>query len=100
MTKEEEIYLYSNPEKVKRIANKKFGKGNYELKISTRKNKKYMIRGDFTDDKWVHFGLWGMEDYTKHNDKMRRELFLNRNHEWQHRKQDTPAYLSYFLLWN
>lgn len=99
MSKEEEIYLYSDPKKVKLQANKKFGKDNYELKISTRKNKKYMIKGDFSDNKWIHFGQWGMEDYTKHNDKKRRELFLNRNNEWQYRKQNTPSYLSFWLLW-
>lgn len=99
MSKEEEIYKYSNPDKVIKIANKKFGKGNYELKLSTRKNKKYMIRGEFTNNKWIHFGQWEMEDYTKHNDKMRRELFLNRNHEWQHREPNTPSFLSFHLLW-
>lgn len=99
MLKEGEIYYYSNPQKVKQYADFEFGKNRYDLAISTRKNKKYMIRGDFSDNKWIHFGQWGMEDYTKHNDDIRRENFRNRNKHWKYMSRDTPAYLSYFLLW-
>ena len=58
-----------------------------------------MIRGDFTDNRWVHFGQMCMEDYTRHKDDYRRELFKNRNRKWQDRPQSSPAYLSYFALW-
>ena len=99
MSKEEEIYKYSNPDKVKEIADNEFGKDNYELLLSTRKNKKYMIRGEFTDNKWVHFGQMGYEDYTKHNDKRRRNLFRKRNYKWYYMDKDTPAFISTLLLW-
>jgi hypothetical protein len=57
----------------------------FELEISQRNNYKYKIRGEFTNDKWVHFGklyyeewpsgiLKYYEDYTKNfNEKIRRQ---------------------------
>lgn len=98
MTKEEDIYLYSNPEEVLRKAKKMLG-NDIELKVSTRKNKKYMIRGDFSDDEWVHFGQMSYEDYTKHKDEERRKQFKSRNHRWVNMGSNSPAYLSFVLLW-
>lgn len=99
MIKEHEIFKYSNPEKVIEKSNKEFGHNKYELQLSTRKDKKYMIRGDFTDNKWIHFGQYPYQDYTKHNDERRRELFKKRNHKWEDMPVNSPAYLSYTLLW-
>ena len=45
---------------------------NVEIKISTRANKKYMIKNG---NKWVHFGDINYEDYTYHNDDVRRNYF-------------------------
>lgn len=98
MTKEEDIYLYSNPEEVLRKAKKMLG-NEVELKVSTRKNKKYMIRGDFSDNEWIHFGQMGYEDYTKHKDGVRRKQFKSRNHRWVNMSSLSPAFLSYSILW-
>ena len=53
-------------------------KGTYpcdsEIRISTRKNKKYMIY-DTDKSKWFHFGST-MTDWTRHGDKQRRIIFL------------------------
>jgi hypothetical protein len=96
MDKEQEIYKYSNPEIVFKTANKFFENPN--IKISTRKDKKYMLLNP-SNNKWIHFGQWGMEDYTKHHDKKRRMSFLVRNQKWADNDFYTPSFLSYYLLW-
>ena len=68
-----------------------------EIKISTRKDKKYMIH-DPEKGKWFHFGST-MSDYTEHKDKKRRLNFLIRNKRWSDADIYTPAYASYNLLW-
>lgn len=98
MSKEDLIYNYSDPEKVEKRA-KLFFKDDFELDISTRKDKKYMIRGDFTNGKWVHFGAWGMEDFTKHKDNERKKAFQKRNHKWRLMPENSAAFISYYLLW-
>lgn len=98
MTKEEEIKLVSNPTEVRKKANEVFD-GNFLLRLSTRKDKKYMIKSPYTRDKWVHFGSMDYQDYTKHKDKERRRKFLIRNHKWKTMPTYTPAFLSYYLLW-
>ena len=97
MSKEEEILKYSNPKTVFLRAKRLLGK-DVEIKLSTRKDKKYMILNP-DNDKWVHFGQIGYEDYTKHKDKLRRELFLKRNHMWVNKGKYTPAYLFFIILW-
>jgi hypothetical protein len=98
MSKEDFIYNYSNPEIVERQASIYFP-NDFDLKISTRKDKKYMIKGGFTNYKWVHFGAWGMEDFTKHKNKERKKAFQLRNHKWKNMPENSPAYISYYLLW-
>lgn len=93
----ENIELYSNPKTVLLRAKKMYGP-DVEIDYSTRKDKKYMILNPNTN-KWVHFGLMGYEDYTKHKDKLRRELFLIRNAKWSKSDEYSPSYLSYHLLW-
>lgn len=56
-------------------ANNYFGK-KVALYKSTRVDKKYMIHDG---KKWIHFGQMGYEDFTKHNDKKRRESYLKRS---------------------
>jgi len=68
-----------------------------DIKISTRKNKKYMIY-DPDKNKWFHFGST-MEDYTKHKDKRRRINFLIKNQKWADADMYTPAHASFYLLW-
>lgn len=98
MNKEEELLKVSNPKIVRQMANDIFD-GNYILRTSTRKDKKYMIKSPYTKDKWVHFGNINYEDYTKHKDKERRNRFLTRNKKWSTMPTYTPAFLSYYLLW-
>jgi hypothetical protein len=97
MEKQEEILLYSNPYKVYHNAVKFFG-NNVEIRLSTRKNKKYMIKNPYTN-KWVHFGKMPYEDFTKHNDKERQKRFKIRNYKWRDKINYSPAFLSYHLLW-
>jgi len=75
--------------------------GDVELDFSTRLNKKYMIKGDFTNNKWVHFGDMKYEDFTKHQNEVRLMKFRHRNKHWI-KKYDkySPAWFSYnLLLW-
>lgn len=93
----EDIELYSNPKEVLKKAKKIYG-NDVEIDYSTRKDKKYMIRNP-NNNKWIHFGSFGMEDYTKHKDKKRREAFLARNHKWANMPMYSPAYASFYILW-
>jgi hypothetical protein len=87
------IYDFSNPELVFKRA-KVLGIDHIEL--STRKDKKYKV---WDGNKWVHFGQMFWEDYTKHKDKRRRELFRIRNHKWATNPKWTASWLAYHLLW-
>lgn len=49
--------------------------GATDLKRSTHKSKKWMVK---YQDKWIHFGAYGMSDYTIHKNELRRDLFLAR----------------------
>ena len=68
-----------------------------EIRISTRKNKKFMIY-DPEKSKWFHFGST-MTDWTRHGDIQRRMIFLRRNQKWSESDMYTPSYASYNLLW-
>ena len=89
-----ELSKYSNINKVQEKA-KKLGLNPVE--ISSRKDKKYMIRDDNGDVK--HFGQMLYHDFTKHNDEKRRDDFKSRNASWSHASKYTPSSLSYNLLW-
>lgn len=99
MKKDIEILNYSNPNKVYKKLEKLFPNGYFELKLSGRKDKKYAIRGTFSDDKWINFGQMFYEDYTYHNDEERRDAFKNRNWKWEFEPKNTAAWLSYHVLW-
>ena len=89
------INKYSNPS----IVMKKAKELNLNpIQLSSRKDKKNMVLNPKTN-KMVHFGYFGMEDYTKHHDEKRRELFKKRNHKWATAEKYSPAWLSYYLLW-
>lgn len=92
-----DLSKYSNPKVVYKKARQVFGK-DVELYQSNNQTKKYAIV-DPNTHKIVNFGQMGYEDYTKHNDAVRRERFLKRNHKWKNAYQYSPAYLSYHLLW-
>jgi hypothetical protein len=88
--KYEDLILISNPYTVYIKFKKKYSRDS-EIKISTSKNKKYMIY-DIEKNKWFHFGST-MEDYTKHKDARRRINFFIRNKRWSDAGIYTPLML-------
>ena len=88
---------YSNPDVVYDRAKKLYGKDTL-IKPSTRQNKKYMILDPY-NNKWVHFGQMGYQDFSKHKNLIRREKFIIRNRSWALQDVYTPGFLSYVLLW-
>ena len=90
---------YTNPNKVFQNAKRIYGK-DVKNKLSTRKDKKYMLLNP-NNNKWVHFGTMKppMEDYTKHQDNKRRQLFKIRHQKWAEQDLYSPGYLSYYLTW-
>jgi hypothetical protein len=92
----EELRKWSNPQEVRRLADKYLGK-DVPIYVSNRKDKKYMLKNP--QDKWVHFGQLFYEDFTHHKDEKRRELFRKRNHKWANNPKWTASSLSYHLLW-
>ena len=94
--KYEDLVLISDPYTVYTKFKKIYPRDS-DIKISTRKNKKYMIY-DIEKHKWFHFGST-MEDYTFHRNLQRRTNFLRRNKKWAESDIYTPAYASYTLLW-
>ena len=91
------LLKYSDPKRVAQLAKQK---GLGQVLVSTRKDKKYMIRSD--KGKLVHFGQVGFEDFSKHKDKKRRENYLKRSAgikgNWKNDKY-SPNNLSRVLLW-
>ena len=69
--------------------------------VSTRKDKKFMIMND--NNKFIHFGQLGYDDFTKHKDEQRRQAYLSRATKikgiWKQDKY-SPNNLSIKLLWN
>ena len=90
---------YTNPNKVFQNAKRIYG-NNVKIKLSTRKDKKYMLLNP-NNNKWIHFGTMKppMEDYTKHQDNKRRQLFKIRNQKWAEQDLYTPGFMSYYLTW-
>jgi len=81
-----------------------------DLKPSTRKDKKYMIKHD---NKTIHFGQQGARDFTLMNDKSNKfyepnkEVRENVKQNYRNRHKNDPintpftaGSLSYHLLWN
>jgi hypothetical protein len=93
------ISLYSNQTEVYRRAKKYLGK-TVKISLSTKKDKKYMITTP--DDKIVHFGQMGYEDFTKHKNKTRRKNYLTRARSikgnWKQDKYSANN-LAIHLLW-
>ncbi len=91
---------YSNMEEAQRKAVKYLGKG-VELKISDRKDKKYMVL-DPSTQKMVYFGQMGYEDFTKHKNLERRKKYLSRatkiKGDWKKNKY-SPNNLAIHILW-
>jgi hypothetical protein len=101
-SKEDEIHNYSNLETVLKNSKKYFKNTNFNIDISTRKNKKFMIFNKETN-KFIHFGQFGAEDFTKHLDDVRRKLYIKRASKikgnWENDKY-SPNNLSLHILWD
>ena len=71
------------------------------LKISEEKNKKYQVLNPATN-KYVSFGDIRYEDYTKHQDPIRRQSYLKRatkiKGDWKLDKY-SPNSLAINILW-
>lgn len=98
MDKYEQLLKYSNPQKVLKNLHRYLP--NTQLYTSSRKDKKYMIKD--LDDKWIHFGQMGYEDYTKHMNRIRRNRYWKRasniKGDWIDNKY-SPNMLSLMTLW-
>jgi len=90
---------FSDYEEAQRKTNKYFGKPT-KLYVSDKPTKKYYILDN--NGKKVYFGANGMEDFTKHKDKKRREAYLRRatniKGNWKQNKY-SPNNLSINILW-
>ena len=75
----EKLCEVSNPKLVLKQLEKYYG-DEVDLYLSSSKNKKYMVFDE--KGKKVHFGDLRFSDYTKHQDKQRRNNFRNRNRRW------------------
>ena len=74
----------------------------FYLYRSTVKDKKFAVR-TLESTKTVLFGAKGYEDYTKHKDEKRKEMYLNRhqkNEDWTKSGIMTPGFWARWLLWN
>jgi hypothetical protein len=94
VSSKDELWKYSNPKKVVERAKKYLGKDARILK-STRKGKKYMV----FHKKWIHFGALGYEDYTKHQNKTRRNNYLTRSAGIHGDSKYSANQLSRNILW-
>jgi len=95
-----QLLTVSNPEIVYNNLHKYFGTET-DLYISTRKNKKYMIKTP--NDKWIHWGDVRYEDLTRHLDPIRRESYLRRATNIPGKWKDDPYSsnnLAIWTLWN
>lgn len=96
----EELRKYSNPEIAQKKAYKYLGK-NADIYPSWKEDKKYVIYNP-EKNKFIHFGQLGYEDFTKHQDKERRERYLNRTSNMKGQWRDDPYSannLSREILW-
>jgi hypothetical protein len=70
------------------------------LRLERSPNPKKKWRAFFSNGKHTDFGANGMEDYTQHHDKKRRERYVQRHAKDLETGDPTKAgYLSMFLLW-
>ena len=70
------------------------------LRKSNKKDKKYMVT---IGKKKIHFGQNGYQDYTTHNDDIRKKSYIARhrkNQIWSKKGYKTAGFWSRWLLWN
>ena len=94
------INEFSNPRIVFKKAKEYLGK-DVIIRLSDKPAKKYMVFNPDTH-KWVYFGQMGYEDFTKHQDPIRRNNYLRRTENMKGNwKQNiySPNNLSRNILW-
>ena len=72
-----------------------------EIRRSTRADKKYMAV--FPNERKVHFGARGYEDYTIHKDPQRKSSYIARHvptEDWTKSGLYTAGFWSKHMLWN
>ena len=73
---------------------------NFSLNFSPKWNKKYMIKGTFTDNVQIHFGDILIPDYTKHKNEDLLIEYKNNNHHCEEEYfKYTPDWFTYYLFW-
>jgi hypothetical protein len=76
---------------------------SYDLSKSTRKDKKYSIKPPNQKNTIIHFGAEGYEDFTTHQDEVRKERYISRHkqrEDWNKTGINTSGFWSRWLLWN
>ena len=80
---------------------KKYGAKDFVK--SWRKGKKWAV---LYNDKWIHFGALGYQDYTQHKDKKRRENYRaraskikNKEGKLTFKNKNSANFWAYHLLW-
>ena len=95
-TKIDELKAFSNFDKAQEKAEDYLG-AETMLFTSPRKDKKYRIY-DPVLNKWVDFGQMGYEDFTKHQDPIRRQRYLDRSTNIKGKWKDDK--FDYFVMKN
>ena len=97
--KTDAIWIYSDPKIAQQKAIEYYGPDAILYRSNT-KNKKYYIMTP--ENKLINFGQMGYEDYTKHNDELRRYNYIQRTSkirgDWKQNKY-SPNNLSRTILW-
>ena len=96
----EDLKKVSDIKKVIINAFKYFNDNSVKVYVSTRKNKKFMIKTP--EGKWSHFGDIRYEDFTKSNNKEKRDAYINRasniRGNWSSNKY-SPNNMALAILW-
>jgi hypothetical protein len=73
----------------------------YKADNPTKKYKVYVV-SKAGNIKKVQFGAYGMSDYTKHKDPLRKQRYISRhggmNENWK--EPTTAGFWAYWVLWN
>jgi hypothetical protein len=93
-TEKKGIENFSDPKVVQRKA-KLHG---IDVVYSPLKNKKFRFVNPETN-KYVDFGFFKMQDFTKHEDEERRKKFKQRNRRFKDAPKYSASWASYYILW-
>jgi len=85
------------------LRSKALNLGASDFKVSNRATKKYAVK---YNDKWIHFGAKGYEDFTTHKDEARRQNYRKRHGAIKKKDgslakddKNSPSYWAWHLLW-